>query len=100
MLCIDVFTKYAVVVPIKSKKTNDIAAGILECVHEMGKKPELIYIYIHTDAEGALHKPSIQTYVKENKITHHITRNHAWFAERFIRTVQLMLYKRISQGKQ
>ena len=25
---------------------------------------------------------------------------HAWFAERFIRTFKLMLYKRIEQGKQ
>ena len=57
MLCVDIFTKYAVVVPIKCKKEDDIAAGILECMHKMGKKPEIIY----TDDEGALHKPSIQT---------------------------------------
>ena len=57
MLCIDVFTKYAVVVPFKSKKEDDIAAGILECMHKMGKKPEIIY----TDDEGALHTQSIQT---------------------------------------
>ena len=95
MLCIDIFTKYAVVVPIKSKAEDDIAAGIFECMHKMGKKPEIIY----TDDEGALHKPSIQTYFKENNITHYITRNHAWFAERFIRTFKLMLYKRIDQGK-
>jgi hypothetical protein len=95
MLCIDIFTKYAAVVPIKSKKEDDIAAGILECMEKMGKKPEIIY----TDDEGALHKPSIQDYFKENKITHYITRNHAWFAERFIRTFKLMLYTRIDQRK-
>ena len=94
MLCIDIFTKYAVVVPLKSKKEEDIAAGIIECIHKMGKKPEIIY----TDDEGALRRPDIQTYFKENKITHYITRNHAWFAERFIRTFKLMLYKRIDQG--
>jgi hypothetical protein len=64
-------------------------------MEKMGKKPEIIY----TDDEGALHKPSIQTYFKDNNITHYITRNHAWFAERFIRTFKLMLYKRIDQGK-
>ena len=95
MLCIDIFTKYAVVVPIKSKAEDDIAAGIIECLHKMGKKPEILY----TDDEGALHKPSIQTYFKENNIFHYITRNHAWFAERFIRTFKLMLYKRIDHGK-
>jgi hypothetical protein len=64
-------------------------------MEKMGKKPEIIY----TDDEGALHKPSIQDYFKENKITHYITRNHAWFAERFIITFKSMLYKRIDQGK-
>jgi hypothetical protein len=42
MLCIDICTKYAVVVPIKSKTEDDIAAGILECMYKMGKKPEII----------------------------------------------------------
>jgi hypothetical protein len=60
-------------------------------MEKMGKKPEIIY----TDDEGALHKASIQDYFKEHKITHYITRNHAWFAERFIRTFKSMLYKRI-----
>jgi hypothetical protein len=87
MLCIDIFTNYAVVVPIKTKQEGDIAAGILECMEKMGKTPEIIY----TDDEGALHKPSIQDYVKEHKTTHYITRNHAWFAERFIRTFKSML---------
>jgi hypothetical protein len=95
MLCIDIFTNYAVVVPIKTEQEEDIAAGILECMEKMGKKPEIIY----TDDEGALHKPSIQTDVKEKRITHYITRNHAWFAERCIRTFKSMLYKRIDQGK-
>ena len=57
MLCIDSVTKYAVVVPIKSKEEDDIAAGILERMHKMGKKPENIY----TDDEGTLRKPSNQT---------------------------------------
>ena len=57
MLCTGIFTKYAVDVLIKNKGEDDIAAGILECMHKMGKKPEIIY----TDDEGALHKPSIQT---------------------------------------
>ena len=57
MLCIDIFTKYAVVVPVSSKKEIDVAAGIVECMQKMGKKPEIIY----TDDEGSLHTKSIQT---------------------------------------
>ena len=94
MLCVDIFTRYAVVVPIRLKQDEDIAAGIIECMHKMGKKPDILY----TDDEGALHKPSIQTWLKEHNITHYITRNHAWFAERFFRTVKFMLYKRIDEG--
>ena len=48
MLCIDIIN-YAVVVLIKSKPEDDVAAGILECTHNMGKKPEITY----TDDEGA-----------------------------------------------
>ena len=44
MLCIDIFTNYAVVVPIKRKKEDDIAAGILEGMHNMGKQPEIFVI--------------------------------------------------------
>ena len=56
MLRVDIFTNYAVVVPVKSKTLAAIAAGILECMHNMGKKPEII----NTADEAALHKPSIQ----------------------------------------
>ena len=72
LLCIDIFTKYALVVPIKSKQEDAIAAGILERMHNTGKTPEVIY----TDDEGELHKPSIQPKLKEHNITHSIARNH------------------------
>ena len=55
MLCIDNFTKFAVVVPVASKNEGDLAAGIMECFNKMGKKPKLLY----TDDEGSLHKPAI-----------------------------------------
>ena len=57
MLCIDISIKYAVGVPVKSKKEDGVPAGILECMHRMGKKPVITF----TGDEGALHKPSLQT---------------------------------------
>ena len=42
MACIDMFSKYAVVVPIKNKQEGDVAAGILECINKMGKPPQII----------------------------------------------------------
>ena len=37
MVCIGMFSKFAAVVPIMSKDTGDVSAGILECMNEMGK---------------------------------------------------------------
>ena len=91
MIMIDVFDKFMHVVAIKGKKEEDLASGMIECLHKMGKKPKIIY----TDDEGALSKEAIQTYLKEQKIAHHRTRAHANFSERAIRTFKDMLYKRV-----
>ena len=79
MVCIDIFSKYVVVVPIKSKQEGDVAAGILESINKMGKSPQIIY----TDDEGAMNSKPLQTYFKEQDIKHVVTRTHAQFAERF-----------------
>ena len=40
--CIDIFTKYATVVPIRSKKPDDFLAGLMECLKNMKNKPTYI----------------------------------------------------------
>ena len=97
---IDVFTKYAVVVPIHSKDTPDLAAGLIEGLKKMKEAqgvdhPKLIY----SDNETGWSYGAIPIYLKEHNIKHYITRNHAQFAERFIRTYKAMLYKRIDSKK-
>ena len=91
MIMIDVFDKFMHVVATKGKKEEDLASGMLECLHKMGKKPKMIY----THDEGALSKEAIQTYLKEQKIELHRTRAHANFSERAIRTFKDILYKRV-----
>ena len=91
MACIDIFTKYAVVVPIRSKQIPDFLAGLMECLTKMKKKPTFIY----SDEEGALTSNDVQGYLKKEKIEVIMTRNHAHFVERFIRTFKMMLRKRI-----
>ena len=91
MVVIDIFSKFAVVVPIKSKLQDDVLAGILEGINKMGKKPELIY----SDDEGSLNSNVIKEYIESQKIEIHRTRTHPAFAERFIRTVKNMLFKRV-----
>ncbi len=43
MCCVDIFSKYAAVVPLMSKDTGDVAAGILQCIKEMGKNENYTY---------------------------------------------------------
>ena len=40
MIMIDVFDKFMHVVAIKGKKEEDLASGMIECLHKMGKKTE------------------------------------------------------------
>jgi hypothetical protein len=100
VLCIDIFSKYATVVPIMKKDIPNVAAGIIEAINTMKeetgiKKPQIIY----SDLEPAIDSKAMQAYWVEQVIKNYITRNHAQFAERFIRTYKNMLYKRIDSLK-
>jgi uncharacterized protein (UPF0305 family) len=100
VLCIDIFSKYAVVVPIMKKDTGSVAHGMIESINTMKletgiDKPQIIY----TDAEPAMDSKEMQQHWREQGIKSYITRNHAQFAERFIRTYKNMLYKRIDSIK-
>ena len=91
MLMIDIFDKFMHVVAIQGKKEEDLASGMIECLHKMGKKPKIIY----TDDEGAMNKEAIQKYLQEQNIEHHRTRAHPNFSERAIRTFKDLLYRRV-----
>ena len=88
---LDIFTKFATVIPIKSKSEGDVASGMIQGFKEMGKTPKLLY----TDDEASLSTDATQTYLRESNIHHHRTRGHANFVERFIRTFKKMMYDRI-----
>ena len=102
LVLIDIFSKYAVVLPIPSKNPPDVLAGILEGIQKMGDKPDMIY----ADEEGSLtgSKVDIRGALKDRGIELYTTRGHPNFAERFIRTFKDMLFKRveadIKKGKQ
>ena len=90
-IMIDVFSRFMVVVPIKSKDEGNVASAMIEGFNKMGGKPKILY----TDDEGALQNASIQEYLNKEGIQHHRTRAHANFSERAIRTFKDMLYKRV-----
>lgn len=91
MIIIDTFSRYMVIIPIKSKGEGDVAAGLIEGLNKFDKRPKIIY----SDDEKALSTDAIQKYLKDEGIHHHITRGHANFSERAIRSFKDMLYKRI-----
>ena len=88
---IDVLSKFAVVVPIKSKETTDVVAGTMEALQKMGAKPKMIY----TDDEKAIASSDFKQYVEDEGIELYRTRGHPAFSERFIRTFKDKLFKRV-----
>ena len=91
LILIDIFSKYATVIPIASKQPPDVLAGIMEGIKKMDGKPKMIY----SDEEGSLFSSVITDYLDEGKIELHTTRGHPAFGERFIRTFKDMLFKRV-----
>ena len=91
LIMIDIFSKFALVIPIKSKQPPDLLAGIKEGINKMGKKPKMCY----SDEEGSLYSKTIIEYLEQEKIEMHRTRGHPAFAERFIRSFKDMLFKRV-----
>ena len=75
---IDIFTKYCVVKPNKSKQPPDVLAGLME---------------------GSLNSEVITSHLKEQTIEIHRTRGHPAFAESFIRTFKSMLFKRFEHDE-
>jgi hypothetical protein len=99
LICIDIFSKFMTAVPLLSKQEADMAAGILEALNKMNGTPKFIY----TDDEGSFSSNGVREILKEKKIEHIVTRKHAAFAERGIRTLKRLMYQRIDydikQGK-
>ena len=92
-MLIDIFSKYAVVLPIASRTPPDLLAGILEGIQKMGEKPKMIY----SDEESSLigDRVDIRGALKDRGIELHTTRGRSAFVERFIRTFKDMLFKRV-----
>ena len=90
VLCIDIFTKFITIIPIKRKETPDIFDAIKTILDKVGK-PKNIY----TDNEGAWSAGTIiSKYFKDEKINHIITLSHPNVSERAIRTIKDEIYKR------
>ncbi len=92
---IDLFSKYAVVVPVKEKKVGPIMEAIFKCFGLMGRQPEILY----TDSEGALNTSWVPGVFEEAGIQH-VTAETAYFVERFNRTFKNRMADRLSTQEQ
>ena len=91
LLMVDIFSKYCVVVPSKTKQPDDVLEGIKDCIKQHQAKPGSIY----SDEEGAVVSDKVQYYIRSEGICHIITRGHLPVAERTIRTIKDLLYRRV-----
>ena len=91
MLCIDVFSKFITIIPIKAKTIPVILDAIKQIINKVGKPKN-----VNTDNEGAWSRGTeINKYFKDENINHIITLSHPNVSERAIRTIKDEIYKRV-----
>lgn len=96
MACIDIFSKYAVVVPLPSKADREYEHALATCLNKMRGQPK----FIMSDQEGALKSRVMQSALNRWGIEVIYTWSHAHFVERFIRTFKSMLNKRMEADRE
>ena len=85
LLCvIDIFSKYAWIVPLKDKKGTSIVSAIQSILKQTNRKPKKIWI----DKGSEFYKSSFKKWLQDNDIVMYSTHNEvkSVVAERFFRT--------------
>ena len=92
LLCvIDIFSKYAWVVPLKDKKGVSIFAAFQSILKQSNRKPNKIWM----DKDSEFYNASVNKWLKDNDIVMYSTHNEgkSVVAERFIKTLKSKIYK-------
>ena len=63
ILCIDEFTKYGVIVIVKTNNESELALDFIECMNKVGKPPTVVYTYVGT---GIRNSGLFQKYFNES----------------------------------
>ena len=95
LLCvIDIFSKYAWVVPLKDKKDVSIVAAFQSILKQSNKKPNKIWV----DKGFESYNTSFKKWLQDNNIVIYSTHNEgkSVVAERFIRTLKSKIYKHMT----
>ena len=95
LLCaIDLFSKYAFVIPLKDKKGISIVYAFNKIIKQSNRKPNKIWI----DQGGEFYNNVFEKWLSDNDIIMYSTYNEgkSVAAERFIRTLKNKLYKHVA----
>ena len=95
LLCaIDLFSKYAFVIPLKDKKGISIVNAFNKIIKQSNRKPNKIWV----DQGGEFHNNVFKKWLSDNDIIMYSTYNKgkSVVAERFIRTLKNKLYKHMT----
>ena len=91
MCVIDIFSKYAWVVPLKNKKGISIVKAFQIILKESNRKPNKIW----EEKGSEFYNAYFKKWLGDNDIVMYSTHNEGKFviAERFIRTLKSKIYK-------
>ena len=92
LLCvIDIFSKYAWVIPLKDKKGISIVTAFQIILKQSNRKPNKIWV----DKGSEFYNASFKKWLRDNDIVMYSTHNEgkSVVAERFIRTLKGKIYK-------
>ena len=92
LLCvINIFSKYAWVVPLKDKKVISIVNAFQKILYKSGRKPNKIWV----DKGIEFQNNSFKKWFKDSDIEMYLIHNEGKYvvAERFIKTLQTKIYK-------
>ena len=95
LLCaIDLFSKYAFVIPLKDKKGISIVNAFNKIIKQSNRKPNKIWV----DQGGEFYNNVLEKWLSDNDIVMYSTYNESKsvVAERFIRTLKNKLYKHMT----
>lgn len=95
--CIDIFTRYAFVRPLKNKSAKNVLDAFKSILNEAEVKPYMLVMDKGTEFTNRLFK----NFCAENniKLINPQTSVHAAFIERFNRTLQMLIYKYMTENE-
>ena len=90
LTCIDILSKYAWVVPLKTKTGSELVKAFAK-IFQQGRKPDKL----QTDAGTEFKNKTFQTFLKQHHVHHFVTYNEtkAQVVERFNRTLKQIMWR-------